>query len=345
MRLMVVVILIVVGLASSALAECTRGLLDLPPRGLSCLHCMHPNAPGGSGPITELLRASCLKRPMLAFVVDGSFGWNEAEAKSAISALSEGGRVPWIHLYVYNGAAQRRWDSGVFQSFAEMHPATFLRRLKTDPGYQAVFREVVRERLLPLVDYALARGARVSVAPGLEDTLDAEGFAIALNLTRSELRDRDRIEWIRSSCYQCGGYEAQATPRGVQQEIHTSDSSYPLQRGILHTDGEYFRFATERDSEYPILNSYRALLKSAERARSGFLLWVWKYQDAPPGLVPRSPNEREYRGPTDSEHKELVRFFRTPSQAARARSSRTLLGGNARNRTFGLASARTKPVV
>lgn len=46
------------------------------------------------------------------------FRFDEARLLEAVAGLSEGGRAARLHLYIYNGPAQRRWHAGVFPSFA-----------------------------------------------------------------------------------------------------------------------------------------------------------------------------------------------------------------------------------
>ena len=295
---------------TSAIADCPNGLLEAPWRGISCLHCLHPLAPEGPQPIVQVLTNSCLKRVMTAFVIDGTFGWNPDAVRTSLDSLSSEGREAWVHFYVYNGPAQRRWSSGLFHSFAVMHPATFLRKLKESLGFQDVYREIVETRVAPLVEYALARGIKVSIAPGLEDTLDREGFQVALALTKSALPSPEKVTWARSACYKCRGEGSQSLPLGVIKEIHTSRTDSSLSDGIVHTDGEYFRFKGDNDPSMPRLGKWRALLEAAESRSNAFLLWVPKYQDAPPGLLPRSPDAREYKRPSKSEERELIRFLR-----------------------------------
>ena len=295
---------------ASAQVSCPN-LIDRPYRGLSCLHCLHPNAPDGAAPLVEVLASSCLKRVALAFVVDGSFGWNPEEIYSAIDTLSSSGRSLWLHLYVYNGPAQRRWRSGVFSSFAMMDPNLFRGKIVNDATLRAKFAAIVQDRITPLVRYAVAHGAAVSIAPALEDNLDDRGFKEALGLVKANLQGVSISRFIRSPCYRCAGGASSNLPAGVTLEQHTLSPRFIARNGIVHTDGEYFHFSTDPawSKTDPILDGLRTLLVNSGLRGNVFLLWIPKYQDAPPGLLPRSPDTRNYRAPTVSERTELIRFL------------------------------------
>ena len=304
-----------VALAQSADGDCHGGFLDLPWRGLSCLHCLHQNSPQGPAPLVNVLKSSCLKRVMMAFIIDGSFGWNADAVREAIQSLSQNGREAWVHFYVYNGPAQRRWNTGLFHSFAIMHPATFLRRIKHDRVFQREYQEVVKTRLDPLVEYASSLGVRVSVAPGLEDTLDKAGYKKILSLTKKSLTNPESVTWARSLCYRCSTLTERSIPQGILREVHTSNATYSVYHGIVHTDGEYFRFSGDPEipdaPAAPLLSDWRKLLSGTGDRGSAFLLWVWKYQDAPPGYIGRSPDSRTFRAPSSAESRELIEFLQS----------------------------------
>ena len=290
---------------------CPNGLLDTGYRGVSCLHCLHSQAPQGVTPFVELLKKSCIKNPMIAFVVDGSFGWDAARINEAIEGLASDGRSGRLHLYVYNGPAQRRWASGFFNSFAEMHPATFLKRIKSDAAFREEFRGVVRERIVPAVAYATSLGVKVSIAPGLEDNLDSEGFVTALSLIQNEVPNSESVSYVRSACYKCPF--TRLSDATVAEESHTLAMKSIPSMGILHNDGDYFKFSDEKDkkNKFPLLSTYKKFVKKANEMGSAFILWTGKYQDAPPSLVPTSPDTRTYKVPTASEEKEIINLLRT----------------------------------
>lgn len=272
---------------------------------------MHPHAPEGSAPVVQLLQTSCLRRVIITFVVDGSFGWSEDEVRSAVKALRSNGQEVWLHLYVYNGPAQRRWASGLFHSFAIMDPLVFRRRMQTDPTLQREYRSIVRERVVPLLNFARDQGAKVSVAPGLEDNLDDAGFRQALKLLDSEIPHKLKPRYVRSVCYQCQIGNGRALPNNVLYEEHSDQYFRRVHHGIINTDGRYFRFKEEVNS-LPLLSDWKPLLQSASQAGNAFILWVGHFQDAPPYERPKSPDQRNYRGPTQSESAQIIEFLRAP---------------------------------
>ena len=286
-------------------------LIDRPYRGVSCIHCLHPDAPGGATPFVELLAASCLKRVAIAFVVDGSFGWDPEEIYNSIDSLSTSGRSLWLHLYVYNGPAQRRWRSGVFNSFAVMDPNIFRAKIVGDAALRASFAAIVRERIAPILMYATAHGVQVSIAPALEDNLDERGFKQALALIKANIEATSVTRFIRSPCYRCAGGASSNLPGVVTLEQHTLSPRFVARNGIIHTDGEYFHFSTDRpwSNTDPTLDGLTALLTNSGARGNVFLLWMPKYQDAPPGLVPRSPDARNYQIPSAAEKSEIIRFL------------------------------------
>jgi hypothetical protein len=291
-------------------AEECRSLRDLSPRGFACFHCMHPAAPGKAAPFITILEESCIRRPSLSFVLDGSFGYDESQILEAIDRLSQGGRTFYLHLYLYNGPAQRRWQAGVFNSFAIMEPVRFRYLLQKDRNFQRVFRQRV-QKMLPILQYAHNAGAKVSLAPAIEDNLNRASFRTAISLIRAEIPRDLRPRLVRSACSDCyRGNDVAAFP-GVATERHLIIPNFTLQHGVISTDGEYFRFADEPNVEnYPRLVELLPVLSAAAAKSNLFHLWVWKYQDAPPGFLPRSPDDRVYQAPTDSEARQLRNFFK-----------------------------------
>lgn len=284
--------------------------LDRGWRGLDCFHCMHPKAEGGSAPIADILVRSCLKRVMLAFVVDGSFGYNESEVKSSIDAITSSGQELWLHLYVYNGPAQRRWQSGVFQSFAIMDPNLFQHKIVGNRSLRAKYAAVVKERISPLVAYALQHGAKVSVAPGLEDNLNDQGFNSALGLLKKNIPRGLNVAYARNACFRCTLGNGKNTPKGILLEEHDDTLFARRWDGIINTDGRYFRFSFENSSLPALFDLAPRWLTPANNQRNAFLLWIPHLQDTPPTLIPKPLGQRNFRAPTENEAAEIIDFLR-----------------------------------
>ena len=231
--------------------------------------------------------------------------------ESSVAALRNAGQDVWVHLYVYNGPAQRRWKSGVFQSFAAMDLGVFRYKLARDRHLQAEYQKIVKSRIVPAAAYAVSLGAKVSVAPGLEDNLDDQGYRAALRLIREVMPVDVPVTYVRSSCYQCEKGVGRFRPPGVLLEEH-DDKLFPLRwNGIVNTDGLYFRFSDEGTRYPPLQERLDSWLRRAEKQQNAFLLWIPHFQDAPPGLVPRPLNERNFRGPSVREQGEILDFLRS----------------------------------
>ena len=296
--------------AAAARADDCTELLDRPWRGLTCFQCLHEAAPGNSAPIVDVLRTSCLKRVMIAFVVDGSFGWKAGEIESAVQALRANGQEVWLHLYIFNGPAQRRWQSGVFHSFAVMNPFSFRYAILENRKTRASFRAIVRERAVPALRAAVALGATVSVAPGLEDNLDDASFRAALRLLQASVPEALTPQYVRNPCFRCQVGNGRSLPQGLLYEEHDDQLFDRVTNGIINSDGRYFRFSTESSEDPTLEDLQESWLGQAALLNNAFLLWVPHYQDAPKGVLPRPLSQRNFRGPTDSEREELVTFLR-----------------------------------
>lgn len=290
--------------------SCARLEETRAPRGMQCLHCLHPRAPGGVAPFVELLKKTCLKSPALGFVVDGSFGFDEARLLEAVAGLSEGGRTGRIHLYIYNGPAQRRWQAGVFPSFAAISPRAFRRGIIEDATLRQRFTDQI-SLLHNVLLTAQALDVSISIAPGLEDNLDNRGFIEAMKLSNSALPQGVHAEWIRSPCVRCASGNDARVPHGARLEVHTSTAHFKNRRGVVSNDGEHTRFSFEpRDDRLIPLARLNQSLALADKLQSTYLLWIARYQDSPYGYAPLSPNDRHFRSPTVEEEAEIVEFLR-----------------------------------
>jgi len=289
-------------------ADCQK-LLRSPPRGLNCLYCMHENAPRAAEPITDLLLSSCISNPGISFVTDGTFGWNEEVIRASIDALKVGKRKPWLHLYLYNGPAQRRWRSGAFTGFAQMEPGYFREAIKSDPNLREQFKAEVN-KILPLIRYAKSKRVKVTLAIGLEDNLDNTAFDSAVKLIKSVIPKKELPTLVRSPCSDCAVGNEVSFPQGILQEKHTGRGKVDVKNGIVSTDGDYFRFASDKRSPHPKLTDWIPMLQRTGVNKSSFLLWIAKYQDTPAGVVPLSPDKRNYLEPTSKESAEIQKFLR-----------------------------------
>jgi hypothetical protein len=303
--------------AYSAHAEkkCRTLINNKAPRGMLCLQCLSKRAPSGATPFVSLLQESCLKRIALGFVTDGTFGFDEARLIEAVQGLAEGGRKGSIHLYIYNGPAQRRWQSGVFKSFAVMDPFLFRHKILEDVTTQEELRKSVA-RLSNVLTYAASLKVSISIAPGLEDNLGDESFAKALTIIKETIPSDVSVRWVRSSCTRCAIGNDTTVPKGVAREIHTRGTDFSFQRGIVSNDGDHVRFSFETTTSstgvlLPKVSDLRPALKKASQLENTFLLWIPKYQDSPYGVVPYSPEIRTFRKPSLREKNEILALLKS----------------------------------
>jgi hypothetical protein len=263
----------------------------------------------------NVLLKSCLKKVALSFVLDGSFGDNDQIIGDEVARLSGEGREVHLHLYVYNGPAQRRWESDVFKSFAVMDPLLFREKLRSERRFQQTFSNQV-SRISPLLQIAKNSNARVTLAPAVEDNLDDETFGIAIALIRDAIPADLMPTLVRSPCSDCAIGNEFTIPAGVAREKHTATNNFVMKGGIVVNDGEFVRFKSDRGSaasgrEIPLLNTLTPLLRYTGKTGNKFILWIPKYQDTPADLVPKSPEARTFRKPTRQEERELINFLRT----------------------------------
>jgi hypothetical protein len=296
-------------------AKCTKFIENQAPRGMLCLQCLSHRAPQGVTPFISLLKESCLRKPALGFVIDGTFGYNETRLIEAVQGLSEGGRKGALHLYIYNGPAQRRWQSNVFSSFAVMDPFLFRHKILQSVETQNALRENVT-KLSTVLEYAKERGVSISIAPGLEDNLGDESFAKALSIVKEAVPTGVKVRWVRSPCIRCSVGNDTSIPSGVSKETHTRAAGFSHRNGIVSNDGEHVRFSFETTKAsdgniLPLVSDLKFMVARAEKLKNTFLLWIPKYQDSPYGVVPRSPAIRTYRKPTVREKVEIIKLLRS----------------------------------
>jgi hypothetical protein len=295
---------------SSALAqEACDTLVDTTPRGIMCLYCTHKTAPGGSKPITDLLKSTCLKNVAISFVVDGTFGLEYDQITNSITELTLDNRQLSLELYLYNGPAQRRYRHNVFKSWATMNPARFREYIKTDRKTKKAFNKSM-EDLYPILNYALEKNVAIYLAPGLEDNLDDFTYRYMLSKMKRKFADFKSITYVRSACIDCAAGNESNLPKGTIREVHGFGKADIVRNGIMATDGFYFRFSAEKSSK-PTLSELVSAVRNASALNSLFFLWVPHFQDTPPGLIPKPLNQRTFRGPNANETKEIIDFLQT----------------------------------
>lgn len=282
------------------------------PRGLSCLHCMHPNAQEQVGVLLDVLQQSCLKSPAISYLVDGSFGFSKDRLRSQILELTSGGRTPLIQLYLTNGASQRRWDSTPVKSFATtIAPKDFRDDIINDKELRGRIRRQLLT-LLPIIEEGSMAGAQFVLVPMLEDNLTRESFEAFVDLIEDTLPRELPFSIGRNPCPGCYSGNDSFVPQGVMTEVHTVRYPKSLRDGIVSNDGRDYR----RSADEPGVTNLEELarLRDASDANNSiFILWSGKrqgmlYSEGSPRYP--APDERKYLIPDKAEQKELVSFLR-----------------------------------
>lgn len=287
-------------------------LLPSPPFSFAQFAAMHPRARESYASVTDAMLRSCLQQIGTSLIIDGSFGYDEPFGMSLVDEWTQGGRSLLLRVYFSSGPTRRRYRSTTQQGFySDMEPRKYSRAICHDGGVREDYRALVRSRL-PLLDYALARGATLQVVPELEDNHTDESFGCQLALTREVLGARP-VRYGRSPCGRC--YEGNETgvPSGVFVEEHTAKPYGLPFDGVVSNDGSCFKFSAQapRDDERS-LDDLRAARDAAWERGSVFEVW-WSYSQ---GLGCEDnyitgfadPDERTYARLSEAEKLEVIAF-------------------------------------
>ncbi len=296
-------------------------LLQAPPRGMSCLHCLQPEAESQAAALVQLLLESCLENIAVNYLVDGSFSYNEALLRSHIEALSSGGRKLTLLIYFANGPTQRKYRNALLDGFGTgVSPAEFRSLIRSDEAVRESFRELVRG-VAPVLEYAAGRGAELLLVPMLEDNLDRESFISMAELLRESLPDSLPYRLGRNPCPTCSDGADGSIPEGMFRETHNVRGAGSLRNGVVSNDGEWsaLEAAAQRDGRPEL--SLGELKKARDRAAAGgnvFILWSasrqGRYATATGGMPRQSAEERNYAFPSDEERRETLIFLRGNSR-------------------------------
>lgn len=289
-----------------------QSLKELPERGLACLHCNHPKARIQSLVLSNVLLRSCLDKPVISWLIDGSFGFDPEYMASEIDKLTLSQRTPTVIFYLYNGASQRKYKTTDVPGFeTNTEPSRFRHNIQHDGATRDAYRQMIAARV-PLFEHAVNAGARVILVVGLEDNLNDTAFDSLLALTR-EVVGALPVEYARNPCKSCYPGNEGGIPAGVIEEKHTAGIAYN-NSGIVTNDGQCFKFDAEQPSD-----KERTLDDLAEsRDRAGeigavYALWSGRRQgltckdNRPAGYA--SPDDRLYATPNEAEQTELIRFL------------------------------------
>lgn len=290
-------------------------LIDGPPRGLSCLHCTQSQAREQVDEIIQVMLDSCLRNLSTAYLVDGTFEPNQQLLREHIDALTSGGRKLFLIYYFGNGPAQRRSDITDIRGFGStIGPPEFRVWIQTDEGLRQEFVDLVQD-FLPVIEYAVARGASVNVVPMLEDNLTDPPFVSFADLTRGAIPSNLPVTIGRSFCApNCYPLNERGVPAGIVPELHTDELPIDISNGFVSNDGfDYESPATGPNPRATTsLDALREIRDEAEALGNIFILWSAIRQGLPPGIADIKfpiPSLRDYPTPTKAEKRELIEFL------------------------------------
>lgn len=276
-------------------------LLDTPPIGMSTLHCNQNEARPQCEQIVEVVRKSCVKRPVLNYLVNGTFGRNPLHMQHDINELTKDGRELTLILYMTNGPGQRRCRGTQDPSIdVKMCPDDFRYNVRTNGSFREKLRDIARE-YQSVIDFAKQKGARVIIIPGLEDNLNATSFTSLYELYRSVFGNE--LSYCRNPCRSCYGGNDGHIPSGLCEEKHASNANaFSITNGIVSNDGKTFLFPGE-DTGYPravAISELRSARNKAGQTGNAFILWKAEMQGLRGGQLP-PPAGRRYQVPSESE--------------------------------------------
>ena len=293
--------LIVFGLlaVSAAEGECPT-LLELPAaRGVACLHCLQPEARAQAETLSDILAETCLKKVAINYIVDGSFGWDEAFLKTQIDKLTTGGRELYLIFYTDNGPWRRRWKRKLGPvAVNHIEPTTYRFLLLFDPTIRDSYRAVV-DRVVPIMGYAGSLGAHLHLST-LEDNFDDLSFQEWFNLTGERVPPWLPVSYGRSPCRGCYPLNTATVPAGFYHEVHSDRRVRGLSWGIVTNDGD----------GHSNPDALRSAMISATAGYNIFILWTEKYQGVGKGGALIHPADRRYPIPTAKERAAIIQLLR-----------------------------------
>lgn len=216
----------------------TPALFSVPQaRGISCLHCLQPEAHAQARELVAIALESKISRVALNVMVDGSFGYDEPFLLEMVDTVLDAGRELDLIVYVANGSSQRRYRSTQIHGFGtSIEPKDFRRRIMTDKALQRQYQGVLF-RVAPVLDHAYSRGAVLWVVISLEDNLTEKEALKMRELLELARPAHLPIKFARNPCPSCyaGNDEKGA---GMLRERHAARANFPTTNGIISNDGE-----------------------------------------------------------------------------------------------------------
>lgn len=254
-------------------------LIDVPPTGLAGLQCNQPEARASCDQLVRLLYNSNIDEPAISYLVDGTFGLDTDKMMNDISTLTEGGRVLHVTFHLVSGPGQRKCRSGYSNGFAaRICVKEFNKRIVFDYTLQQEYQNHAA-RLIPVVQFALSRGAHVYLSPMLEDNLSQGIYLHMINLILPFFPPQLNLHYLRNPGHLSDGRIPPASdkiPYGFVKEKHpNSVRAVNSWYTIMTNDGTTWAVpggAKTRMEKISLANIRK--MRDATHRRGGiFILW------------------------------------------------------------------------
>lgn len=281
-------------------------LLDSPPRGLSTMHCNLNEARPQCEKLINVLARSCLKRPAISYLVDGTFGFHPSHMNHDIVTLASGGREINVLFYLTSGPTQRRYKTQTYGGFGtRISPEEFRSRIQSNPSFQNEYVNLFK-RIDPIITTINSLGGKALVVMMLEDNLTDPAAQKMMQLLTPHISNKARLGRNPSPGSYPGNGSAVFT--GLFREEHACIDSNAA-NGVITNDGKTYLLA-KQSSNYPqcSLAQIKALQNKATDLNSVFLLWSAPFQGLTSTNLP-PPKGRRYEIPTTEQEKEIINIL------------------------------------
>ena len=284
-----------------------------PPVGISCLHCLQPQAREQARHLADVMGGSCRRNLSTMVLADGSFGDDPVFFNEIIDRITRGGST--LHLYVYlaNGPWQKNILTFPQLGFpAGITPEDFRVRIHSDSELRETYRSLIG-RLESTFRFARERGVVLYLLPMLEDNLDAASARALESLVRESVPADIEYALGRNPCPGCYPGNDESIPDGLFRDQHVSSSCHRVSvfNGLASNDGGDFHFPGESGAGDLAFEELFAFAEEAAARSTSFILWRGDYQGRPSvdDVVP--PAARNYVVPSEEQNLLLLEFLQT----------------------------------
>jgi hypothetical protein len=287
--------------------ECSE-FVPGPAVGLSCLQCGSPAAKDQALKLAQIMAKSCRSNIAATMLIDGTFRDDLLQLGEVVRIASDSGSTLHLYLYFSNGSWQRRIGS-VPNGLAigtDYPPEDFRRRIANDSALRRRYTDRVAWAI-PLLRYAVERGAVIYIMPMLEDNFDAASARAAEALLAGAVPDDLPVVFGRSPCPGCWPGNDESIAPGSFRDVHLK-SAQPVSNsgGLVSNDGTNLVFPGEAFQPDSLsLSDLESAIAAAGAQGSSFVIWHRPYQGVGSDNVFVDPAIRHYVMPSPGEEQLL----------------------------------------